>query len=126
MKDNFGYSKFRPHQWKIISAVLSGRDQLVVMATGYGKSICFQFPALLTSGITLCVSPLISLMQDQVARLKSLGIGAEYLGSAQTAKVRASCLRQCLDHVKVNIDFRLMTYYLTPKEPPCKSLSPIH
>ena len=89
LKDNFGYSKFRPHQWEIISAVLSGRDQLVVMATGYGKSICFQFPALLTHGITLCVSPLISLMQDQVLRLKSLGIGAEYLGSAQTAKVRA-------------------------------------
>ena len=44
LKDNFGYSKFRPHQWEIISAVLSGRDQLVVMATGYGKSICFQFP----------------------------------------------------------------------------------
>ena len=71
-------------QWDIIENTLEGRDQLAVMATGYGKSLCFQFPPIYKNGLTLCVSPLISLMEDQVIKLRQQGIGAELLGSAQT------------------------------------------
>ena len=88
LKDVFGHRKFRPNQWNIIKHTLDGKDQLAVMATGYGKSLCFQFPSMYKQGITLCVCPLISLMQDQVMKLNHSGIGAGFLGSAQTAKVR--------------------------------------
>ena len=81
----FGYGQFRPKQWEIISKVLNGgRDQLAVMATGSGKSLCYQFPAVHQRGLSLVVSPLISLMEDQVLALQLLGIPACLLGSAQT------------------------------------------
>ncbi|KAK8726097.1 hypothetical protein OTU49_010375 [Cherax quadricarinatus] len=82
LQESFGHSAFRPMQWKIIYAVLQGRDNCVVMATGYGKSLCYQFPAVYTSGVAVVVSPLISLMQDQVLALKASNIEACYLGSA--------------------------------------------
>nr|XP_027210890.1 Werner syndrome ATP-dependent helicase homolog [Penaeus vannamei] len=82
----FGHASFRPMQWKIIHAVLQGLDNCVVMATGYGKSLCFQFPPVYTGGVAVVVSPLISLMQDQVLALQASNIGACYLGSAQKNK----------------------------------------
>ncbi|XP_045583670.1 ATP-dependent DNA helicase RecQ [Procambarus clarkii] len=82
LQESFGHSAFRPMQWKIIHAVLQGRDNCVVMATGYGKSLCYQFPAVFTNGVAVIVSPLISLMQDQVLALKASNIEACYLGSA--------------------------------------------
>lgn len=77
----FGYNSFRPGQEKLIDAVLSGRDVFGIMPTGGGKSICYQIPALMLPGITLVVSPLISLMQDQVAALKAAGVPAAYINS---------------------------------------------
>ncbi|WP_100407170.1 RecQ family ATP-dependent DNA helicase [Bacillus solitudinis] len=74
LKTWFGYSTFRPGQKEIIKEVLTGRDVLAVLPTGTGKSICYQLPALISKGLTLVVSPLLSLMEDQVQELKSTGI----------------------------------------------------
>ncbi|CAI0560570.1 unnamed protein product [Linum tenue] len=84
LKKYFGYSEFRPYQKEVINNILQKRDCLAVMATGSGKSLCYQLPPLLVDKTAIVVSPLISLMQDQVMSLKQQGIRAEYLGSAQT------------------------------------------
>ena len=84
----FGYSEFRGAQEGLIDAQLAGRDAFGVMPTGGGKSLCYQIPALLLPGVTLVVSPLISLMQDQVLALKAVGIPAAYLNSTLTPEQR--------------------------------------
>ncbi len=84
LKKYFGYDTFRPHQGGLIEQTLAGRDVLGVMPTGAGKSLCYQIPALCLPGWTLVVSPLIALMQDQVAALEQSGVPAACLNSAQT------------------------------------------
>ncbi|XP_019166938.1 PREDICTED: uncharacterized protein LOC109162707 [Ipomoea nil] len=84
LKKYFGYSTYRPYQKEIIEKILEGKDCLVVMATGSGKSLCYQAPPLITKKTAIVISPLISLMQDQVMALKERGIKAEFLSSAQT------------------------------------------
>ena len=84
MKQYFGYSEFREAQEKLIGGILDGRDVLGIMPTGAGKSMCYQLPALMLPGITLVISPLISLMQDQVRALKEAGIRGAYLNSSLT------------------------------------------
>ena len=94
LKDVFGYARFRGHQAEIIDAVLAGRDALVLMPTGGGKSLCYQVPALLRPGAGLVVSPLIALMQDQVRALNELGIEAAFLNSTLGAEEQADVIRR--------------------------------
>ena len=81
----YGYSRFRPGQEELIDGILAGRDAFGIMPTGGGKSVCYQIPAMLLPGITLVVSPLISLMRDQVMALKAMGIPAAYINSTLNA-----------------------------------------
>ena len=84
LKTYFGYDAFRGGQEAVIDALLSGRDVMAVMPTGAGKSVCYQVPALLLPGITIVVSPLVSLMRDQVTALVQMGVPAAYLNSSLT------------------------------------------
>jgi len=87
LKETFGYDAFLPLQKDVIENVLAGRDTLAVMPTGGGKSLCYQIPALLLDGLTLVVSPLISLMKDQVEQLRANGVPALFLNSSLSAEV---------------------------------------
>jgi ATP-dependent DNA helicase RecQ len=93
LKSRFGFSSFRPGQEAIVRDALAGRDLLAVMPTGGGKSLCFQLPAVLQSGITLVISPLIALMQDQVRLLQDNGIAATYINSSLEQSEVAARLR---------------------------------
>ncbi|KOC88657.1 ATP-dependent DNA helicase RecQ [Winslowiella iniecta] len=95
LQDTFGYQQFRPGQQTIIQASLSGRDCLVVMPTGGGKSLCYQIPALVREGLTLVVSPLISLMKDQVDQLLANGVAAACLNSTQNREEQQEVMAGC-------------------------------
>ncbi len=88
LKSNFGYDSFRDNQEQIISKIISGKDALIVMPTGGGKSLCYQLPALALAGTALVVSPLIALMEDQVTALQENGISAAYLNSTTSYQDR--------------------------------------
>ncbi|XP_067901322.1 bifunctional 3'-5' exonuclease/ATP-dependent helicase WRN isoform X4 [Heterodontus francisci] len=105
LKTYFGHSNFKPVQWKVIYSVLQERrDNLVVMATGYGKSLCYQFPAIYTGGVTIVISPLISLMEDQVLHLNMSNVAACFLGSSQSKN---------LSHELTKGHFKVV--YMTPE-----------
>ncbi|MDY2948279.1 DNA helicase RecQ [Mannheimia varigena] len=105
----FGYQKFRDGQEEVISAVLENRDCLVIMTTGGGKSLCYQVPALCLDGITLVISPLISLMKDQVDQLITNGIEAAYLNSTQTLEEQQLVEQKALSG-------KLKLLYLSPEK----------
>ncbi|MDO4697536.1 MAG: ATP-dependent DNA helicase RecQ [Pasteurellaceae bacterium] len=105
----FGYQTFRQGQADIIQAILSGRDCLVIMTTGGGKSLCYQVPALCFSGITLVISPLISLMKDQVDQLQANGIEAAYLNSTQSLEEQQQVEQKALSG-------SLKLLYLSPEK----------
>ena len=94
LREVFGYDRFRHHQKEIIDTVIAGGDCLVLMPTGGGKSLCYQVPALVMDGTAVVVSPLIALMQDQVAALRQFGIDAGYLNSTQDYEQRRDTLRR--------------------------------
>ncbi|MEL7085828.1 MAG: DNA helicase RecQ [Cyanobacteria bacterium J06597_1] len=108
LKQYFGYDQFRPGQAEIIDRAIAREDLLVLMPTGGGKSLCYQLPALLTPGVTIVVSPLIALMQDQVAHLLDNGIAATYLNSSLPgAEARAR------EHALLDGEYRLL--YVAPE-----------
>lgn len=94
---HFGYPDFRPPQIRAVEAVLSGRDALIVLPTGGGKSLCYQVPALMRDGLTVVVSPLISLMKDQVEALERRGLGATFLNSTLSAGETADRMAKVRD-----------------------------
>lgn len=91
----YGYNSFRKGQYEIISNILRGRDSFCILPTGAGKSICYQIPALMFNGITIVISPLISLMKDQVDNLNSNGINAQYINSTQKLEVSDEIIELC-------------------------------
>ncbi len=105
---HFGFPEFRPAQRRVIQSVLAGRDTLAVLPTGGGKSVCFQVPALVLDGLTVVVSPLLSLMQDQVEAAQRRGIAAAALNSAQEAEEQ----RAVLDAVRAG---ELKLLYVSPE-----------
>jgi ATP-dependent DNA helicase RecQ len=92
LRRHFGYPGFRPGQEELVRAVLSGRDALGVLPTGGGKSVCYQVPALALGGLCLVVTPLVSLMEDQVRRAREAGLDADFLSAGQDAATRRSIL----------------------------------
>ncbi len=97
LKDTFGYTNFRPGQKQVIDLVLKKQNVLAVMPTGGGKSMCYQIPALINSGVTLVISPLISLMKDQIDNLKQNGINAAALNSTTPQEEFNRILRQAFE-----------------------------
>ncbi len=84
LRETFGFNEFRPGQEAVIGALLAGRNALVVMPTGSGKSLCFQIPGLVMDGLTVVVSPLVALMQDQIAALRLMGVAADSINSGNS------------------------------------------
>src|SRR5215207_2199354 len=94
LQELFGLEDFRPSQREVIEDVLAGHDVLCVMPTGAGKSLCFQLPAAVQGGLTIVVSPLISLMQDQVQQLRDEGIAAVVLNSSLSPAMRRQTMQE--------------------------------
>jgi ATP-dependent DNA helicase RecQ len=109
LKRYYGYDRFRPMQEAIIQSILSGRDTVVLMPTGGGKSVCFQIPALMLPGLTVVVSPLIALMKDQVNALHMNGIQAAFYNSTQTSREQRNIEDDCLSG-------KLKLLYVSPEK----------
>ena len=108
LKQYYGYDHFREGQIPVIEAVLEGRDVLGIMPTGAGKSVCYQVPALMMKGITIVISPLISLMKDQVGTLNQMGVHAAFLNSSLTSGYD---LFDKIDIIPVRIQKIILTFF---------------
>ena len=108
LNEKYGYPMFREHQEEIISHILQGGDAFVLMPTGGGKSLCYQIPSLLMDGITIVISPLVSLMRDQVVTLKQLDISAEFISSYLTYEEIDNIFKKCYNN-------EIKILYLTPE-----------
>ncbi|MBC7690694.1 MAG: ATP-dependent DNA helicase RecQ [Methylotenera sp.] len=102
LKSTFGFDSFRPYQEEVCEAAVSGKDLLLVMPTGAGKSLCYQLPGLARPGTTLVISPLIALMEDQAIRLQKLGLKAERIHAGRD---RAASRQVCIDYLSGRLDF---------------------
>lgn len=109
LQEVFGYQQFRQGQQQIIEATLQGQSSFILMATGGGKSLCYQIPALCFTGLTLVISPLIALMQDQVDQLVANGVAAAYLNSSQTLEQQRATEQQALSG-------QLKLLYISPEK----------
>ncbi len=107
-KQIWGYEDFRPPQGEIVQALLTGQDALIILPTGGGKSICFQLPALLQTGLTIVISPLVALMENQVNQLKHLGLSGALLHSELSRSER----KKTLDAIALG---QLSLLYLSPE-----------
>src|SRR5690242_5835772 len=108
LRERFGHAAFRPYQEAVCEAVTAGRDVLLVMPTGAGKSLCYQLPGIARGGTTLLVSPLIALMEDQVAKLKALGFAVERI---HCGRGRQASRQACFDY----LEGRLQFLYISPE-----------
>src|SRR6266496_4142605 len=108
LKQHFGFERFWAGQREIVEQVLAGRDAFVLMPTGAGKSLTYQLPALLMPGLTIVVSPLIALMQDQVDRLRANGIAATYINSSLSTEER-------FERERAALNGRLKLLYVAPE-----------
>src|SRR5580658_7294446 len=102
LNKHFGFQAFRPYQEHVCRAAASGEDLLLVMPTGSGKSLCYQLPGIARGGTTLVISPLIALMEDQVAKLKERGFAVERIHSGRP---RADSRQACLDYLSGKLQF---------------------
>ena len=115
LRTYYGYSSFRPGQERLIRALLEGNDVLGVMPTGAGKSLCYQIPALLLPGLTIVVSPLISLMEDQVGTLRKRGIPAAFLHAAMRSSERRALCQKILDGQRTGSPGTIRLLYVSPE-----------
>ena len=102
LQDAFGFSAFRPNQEAVCSATIEGKDVLLVMPTGSGKSLCYQLPGIARGGTTLVISPLIALMEDQIAKLQQRGFAVDRIHSGRD---RAASRQACIDYLNGNLQF---------------------
>ncbi len=102
LQNRFGFKDFRPHQENVCRSVTEGEDVLLVMPTGAGKSLCYQLPGIARGGVTIVISPLIALMEDQVAKLKAMGFVAERIHSGRT---RPESRQVCRNYLDEKLDF---------------------
>lgn len=114
--ERWGITEFRSNQLDIINAAMLNQDQIVIMPTGGGKSLCFQIPALLKNGITIVVSPLISLISDQVFCLENMGIRAAFLSSSIKHEALKRVVEEIMDHLSSKpIPNPIKLLYVTPE-----------
>lgn len=112
LKDTFKLKEFRPQQLRTINATMSNNDVILVAPTGGGKSLCYQLPAVMTAGLTVVVSPLISLMEDQIENLKRFRIESAYLSSATDKATEKNIYNKLTNHDFAN---PLKLLYITPE-----------
>ena len=109
----FGFAQFRANQEEVCRAVLAGRDLLLVMPTGAGKSLCYQLPAIVRGGTALVISPLISLMEDQAAKLAALGL---HVARIHSGLERGQARQACADYLRGNLQF----LFIAPERCACR------
>src|SRR6202789_3711727 len=117
----FGHSTFRAHQQRVCEAAAAGRDVLLVMPTGAGKSLCYQLPALARGGTALVISPLIALMDDQAAKLTALGLRVARIHSGLS---RDDARQSCRDYLDGSLDFLFIAPPPAPPARPAATTSP--
>lgn len=98
LRDTFGFDHFYDEQWETIDLLFKGKRVLLIKKTGFGKSLCFQFPATQFQGLTIIFSPLIALMRDQVKALNQKGIRAKYINSEQTSEENSQTIQEALNN----------------------------